>query len=216
MISRIQRIIPDSQPFVKQNVKFLMWNAAAQITGGIKYALSTHSMLSAVGLEHPVVSGSTAYISKDIIGQIGVLVISHTKMFKKCDINTAAYGLKMMYISNSCYFLENLTPVFPSWFILAAGVSSIGKSIGMIGIGSVNAKVLNEIVPSDEIGATYVKLSAQNSAFSSIGMGLGVCVAYLVPCHTTRLICIAPVITLCNIISYKRSLECVFRKEIIE
>lgn len=187
-------------------MQYVGWSFISNTLVSMESVLSTHSMLSVVGKASSELAISTNYIGKDIVGQIGGLWYMH-RMGKKADNDPKNFIKYSMIFQQTAIFAECATPLLPYWsFIGVAGCANIGKNIAATGVGAINAKIIQKLAQENNTGEIYAKVSVLNTLGSSIGMGLGLGLAALVPDHTTRL-CIMPIFTLLRFYSYKKSVQ---------
>ena len=70
------------------------------------------------------------------------------------------------------------------WFslllVLVAGFGGMGKSLSWITLGSLNAKIIQEIA-SDNVGEFYAKLAVVNTLGQSMGMVMGLVCIKIMP-----------------------------------
>jgi len=216
----MQRIFGDS--LWKNNSSYVRWNFISSVLGGWKYTLSTDSLLYIMNVNDPIMSGSVSFISKDVIGQLGVCFYAYRKDSSEGDRCTLTYGLNINILLQCCIFLENATPFLPSYMYLPiASTSNIIKNISMMGMGAVNTNVIREFINRSECenikGAElYSKITAQNSTASSIGMLLGIGTIMLIPSRSVRFFTVCPLLSLSHYLCYRESLRAVFEpKKII-
>ena len=188
--------------------RYLAFNSLSNFCGGINYALSTHSMLNSLSIDNEVMTLSTGFILKDVIGQLGTVTFAYSK--KSVDKSPRKFGNKMNILNQFCFFLENLTPFFPQFFLPIAGLSNLGKNMSMIGIGSVNVKCMNKLKNKDELGDSYSKITAQNSVSSSLGMATGVFITTILPSHEERLCFVFPIVSIIQLWSFNKAISFVY------
>jgi glutamate N-acetyltransferase/amino-acid N-acetyltransferase len=163
-------------------------------------------MLSVVGQASTELTLSVNYIGKDILGQIGGLYYIN-KMGQKADKDPQKFIKYSIGFQQAAVFMECATPMLPLYtFIPLAGLANVGKNIAATGIGAVNAKIINKLADSDNVGEIYAKISVINTLGSTIGMGLGLVLAAHIPDHTTRL-GLMPFLTMIRIYSYNKAIE---------
>lgn len=131
---------------------------------------------------------SINYIGKDVLGQIGSLLIIN-KVGKYIDRDPKKFLSICMLIQQTSVFIECSTPLFPlEYFICVAALSNVGKCIAFTGFGGVNVKAINKLaVDGDNTGEIYSKLTMINTVTTSIGMGCGLLLTTYIPDHYTRL-----------------------------
>jgi glutamate N-acetyltransferase/amino-acid N-acetyltransferase len=172
----------------------------------MEYVLGTHSMLGISGQTDSHLSLSMNYIGKDIVGQLGGLWYM-SRMGNKADKEPHRFINYSLFFQQSSVFMECATPLLPlSLFVPVAGIANIGKNISAIGVGAVNAKIIQKLAKDDNIGEMYAKISILNTLGSTIGMGLGLITTFYIPNHTDRLF-LVPLLSIMRVYSYKKSIE---------
>lgn len=172
----------------KQYLNYIYWSSFSNLIIGVETVLSTHSMLSSLGASQTVDNLSLNYILKDIIGQsVGLLFVK--KISKYSDTDSKNFLRNSLYAQQVAVLLECSTPLlYDELFIPIASTSNVIKGVSFIGIGSINAKIVNVLsIDKDNIGELYTKIATVNTITTSIGMTLGLFTSVIIPCHTTRL-----------------------------
>ena len=192
--------------------KYLFWNGANNFLGGIKYTLSTDSLLSVMNVESPFLTGRISYISKDLVGQMGCFEYAYRQNNTSNDKEPVKTGKRLNATVQGCVFLENVTPFLPSsMYIPVAGVSNIIKNVCMVGSGSINAKIIREIAKeNNDIAEIYTKISAHNSVSSSLGMMTGLLLIHFIPSRVVRFWVICPLISFLHYKTYCITLKHIF------
>jgi hypothetical protein len=131
---------------------------------------------------------SSNYIGKDILGQIGGVIIMN-KMGKYIDSDPRKFLNCSLLFQQTALTIECLTPLFPhSYFLFLGASGNILKNISFMGFSSLNGKIINKLsIDKDNIGELYSKLTIINTISTSIGMSLGLYLTILIPCHFSRL-----------------------------
>lgn len=190
----------------KKYTQYVGWSFVSNFMVSVESVLSTHSMLSVVGHASTDIIISANYIGKDIIGQIGGLWYIN-KIGNKVDKDPKKFAKYSLAFQQFSVFAECATPLLaPDAFVAIAGCANMGKNISATGLGAINAKIIPILAQDNNMGEMYAKLSMLNTLGSSIGMISGLCVAALVPDHSTRL-CIMPIFTALRLYSYNKSID---------
>ena len=100
------------------------------------------------------------------------------------------------------------TPLVPSsGFLVIAGTANILTNISFTGFGAINAKCIQALSPDGtDIGEIYSKLTAVNTAASSIGLAAGVVITTLVPDPSAR-VALLPVLGIARVYSLDRAVN---------
>jgi len=190
-------------------LNFLKWSSFSNLIISIESVLASHSMLSSFGVNDNS-NLSLNYISKDIVGQMGGLLIMN-KISKKIDDEPSKFLKYSMIFQQTATIAECMTPLFPSSsFIFIASSSNIVKSITFMNFGAINAKVINKLsLDKDNIAEIYTKMTIINTISTSIGMSIGLGITILFPCHYTRLLFL-PFLGMLRYYSFYRSIYGIF------
>lgn len=197
------------KPIGKVNNKynqFIKWSFISNIVSTIEDSLGTHSMLSSLGSVNNDIIVSYNYIGKNMIGQLGGLFFV-LKIGNKIDKEPKKYLIKSVILNQVSIYLDCLIPLFHSnVFLIVAGCSNIFKNIAWVGYGAVNTRIIQKLAEEDNISEIYTKISFVNTLASSVGMLIGLTIAYKIPCHHTRL-CILPFLTCIRIYTYNKAIQ---------
>jgi hypothetical protein len=187
--------------------KYVRWSFVSNVIVSIESVLSTHSMLSMSGKASNELVLSVNYIGKDIVGQIGGLWYMN-RMGKKADKNPKEFIQRSMFLQQSSIFVECATPLLPlQAFLPVAGIANMCKNISFTGFGAINAKIIQELSENNNnMGEIYAKISMINTLGSSIGMCIGLFIAYKIPDHSIRL-GLVPLLAGCRMYSFRKSIQ---------
>ena len=183
---------------------YMKWSFLTNICVSAESALVTHNMLQVVGLQSELIR-TVNYIGKDVIGQIGGLMYM-SKMAINADKKPDKFLMYSHVIQQSSFFLTFITPLFPSYFLVIAGVSNILTNVSFTGYGALNAKAIQELaIDGSGVGENYAKITGVNTLGSSIGLALGIGLTALIPSYTARLL-LLPFLASIRIYSFNRSM----------
>jgi len=184
--------------------QYVGWSFISNVLVSAESAMSTHSMLNAIGTCSETVRTAN-YIGKDIIGQFGGLLYM-AKMGKQADKKPVNFLFYTNILQQFAYFSLCTTPMTPEYFLPIAGVSNIFINVSFIGFGAINAKCIQTLAVDGNVGEIYSKISVINTLGSSIGLLLGIGLIAAVPDHTTRLL-IIPIIALGRVATFNRAVK---------
>jgi hypothetical protein len=167
--------------------KYVKYSFLTNVCVSAESALTTHNMLQAIG-SCPDTIRTANYIGKDVIGQLGALWYM-TKMSTKADKNPSKFLIMSHVLQQVSFFSVFLTPIFPSYFLVIAGVSNILANISFTGYGAMTAKAIQTLsIPDNNIGELYTKITVINTLGSSIGLIAGIGINTVIPSLTLRLL----------------------------
>jgi hypothetical protein len=184
--------------------QYVGWSFISNILVSAESAMSTHSMLNAIGTCSETVRTAN-YIGKDIIGQFGGLLYM-AKMGKQADKKPVNFLFYTNILQQFAYLSLCATPMTPEYFLPIAGASNIFINVSFIGFGAINAKCIQTLATDGNVGEIYSKISIVNTLGSSIGLLLGIGIVAAIPDHTTRLF-IVPIIALGRIATFNRAVR---------
>lgn len=152
--------------------RFYFLHASATALSSASYVMATHSMFSAT----ETLGGTAAvltysFISKDVIGQLGSLVVLRYSSLadtspKKCIVASA-------FLECMATFGELATPLVPQHFTLLAGTSNVLHNIAFSGFGAITSKIVAHMAPAHVLGQTFARVGATTTLASSVGMWIG-------------------------------------------
>lgn len=197
---RIYRVIS-----ISSRSEAVKWSAISSLSSSIASASSIHSMLSALNVIQTMGAVITHnYVGKDIIGQVGILIYSLRKG-RRADTAPDIHIKRGLTVQYAAYAIEGIAPFLislnPLLFLPVTGLSNIGKNLGWITLGAINAKVINK-VGDEHIGEMYSRMSAINTIASSVGLTIGLITVAAIPSHTVRSAVVVPI---CGIIHWYAS-----------
>lgn len=184
--------------------QYVGWSFISNVLVSAESAMSTHSMLNAIGTCSETVRTAN-YIGKDIIGQFGGLLYM-AKMSKQADKKPLNFLFYSNILQQFAYLSLCTTPMLPEYFLPIAGASNIFINISFISFGAINAKCIQTLAIDGNVGEIYSKISVINTLGSSIGLLLGIGIIAAVPDHTTRLF-IIPIIALGRVATFNRAVK---------
>ena len=184
--------------------QYVGWSFVSNVLVSMESAMSTHSMLNAIGTDVETIR-TVNYIGKDIIGQIGCLAYI-SKTGEKADKEPRQFLSYSNILQQVSYVSICATPMLPEYFLPVAGFSNILSNISFIGFGAINAKCIQKLANNENIGEIYAKVSIFNTIGSSVGLFIGLGIITAVPDHYTR-ICFIPFIACGRILAFNRAVK---------
>ncbi|KAK4535554.1 hypothetical protein CDCA_CDCA05G1579 [Cyanidium caldarium] len=158
---------------------YSLWRGAQNVVSAMTAVLSTHALLSAVGLSSTSVAAATSWVLKDGIGQLGKLLTA--RRGRQFDADPKRYRLASDLLYDAGLSLEIVTPLFPQYFLALAAVGNFTKSVAItVGMACRNS-VLSSFVLQGNLGDISAKNDAQNVVSNLTGMGLGIVTARSLP-----------------------------------
>ncbi len=198
-------LYPTNGTVNKNYTKFLLWSSISNTIISIQSTLSTHEMLSIIGKSDNDYSMSMNYMSKEIFGQLGGLLILNT-FSSNIDNNIKKYKNRALFLQHIALFIETITPLIPSYFIPMSSISNICKNICWPYFGSINAKAIQKLSDGTNLSEIYTKISVFNTLGSTIGMTIGLFIISNIQDYGMRL-CLYPILTSIRIYSFNKSLK---------
>lgn len=193
-----------SGKYNKKYKQYVCWSFLSNLLVSTQHVISVHNMLSAIDNNTESVR-TINYIGKDIIGQTGSLFYI-SKIGKKIDKEPVKFLRYINFTQQISYISTSVTFLFPDFFLILAGSSSLLNNVSFIGFGSINTKCINQISESDNLGEIYAKISIFNTLGSSIGLLSGVSITMFIPDRTTQL-CLLPIIGSLRIYTFNKAVK---------
>ncbi len=189
-----------------RNIPFRKWSEIGKFktySAINSFVVSTSSVLATDSVLHGFIEAPTMtetitvnYVSKDIIGQIGSLLISH-RLGKSVDKFPKRHAVISTGLIQSSFVFDHLSMTFTNPIVIL-GLSSVLKNASFIGFGSLNTTVMKKLVKeTDNIGNLYSQTASINTLFSSFGMLFGLALLNI-PFHYRLMI--SGLFGLCNLL----------------
>jgi len=188
----------------KKHNQFIGWSFVSNILVSAESVIATHSMLHSINTDSEM-TRTMNYVGKDIIGQIGGLFYL-ANIGKKIDQKPEKFLLYSNIIQQGSFLSITMTPFTPEYFLVIAGASNILSNISFTSYGAINAKCIQKLSLSDNVGEIYAKVSIVNTMGSSIGLLLGLFITMKVPDHSGRLM-ILPFLGIFRVYSFQRAIK---------
>lgn len=186
--------------------RFVAYSFASNVLLSTESVLSTHSMLSAIGIANTSAIITSNYVAKDIIGQLGGLFYMN-KVGRTADSEPRKFLMYSHTFQQSAIFVECITPLIMfTYFLPIAGIANMAKNISFTGFGAINAKCIQTLAKDNNIGEIYSKITVLNTIGSSVGMLFGLGLIVLIPDHTSRL-CLLPILGGLRIWLFQRAVQ---------
>lgn len=196
--------LPNTKKIHKNYISYIKWSFISNTISSTQYVLSTHSMFTAIGKDNDQFNILYNYILKDVCGQLGSLYYIN-KTCNLTDKNPRKHIKNTLYLQQLSVYTECVTPYVPiSMFLPLAGTANITKNITGIGIGAVNAKIIQKLSIDNNVGEVYSRISILNTISASIGMSFGLFLVNIIGDFT---ILILPFLSCLRIWSYNKSIE---------
>lgn len=202
LLCKLKNILTPEGVTDKRYFKYIGWSFVSTALVSMQTAMSTHSMLYAIGTEE---NRTENYIGKDVIGQLGGIAYM-SKMGTKADKEPKKFMLYSNIIQQSSILTMSLTPLVDvSYFLVMAGGANALSNISFAGYGAINAKCIQKM-SSDNMGEMYAKITMTNTIASTLGLSAGVVLCAYIPEHETRS-ALVPVLGLLRVYSYEKAIE---------
>jgi hypothetical protein len=154
-----------------KQARFILYSFGANVCSGFENTLGMSALFTAMNVDSTQGLVSS-YAGRDIVSNLSSL----------CFIYRLSTGIdgklkKSFKYSQACYqgalFIDLSAPWIPEQLLVAlTGVGGMGKTIAWITIGSLNAKMVQQLAP-DNMAELYSKVAIVNTLGNSLGMLLG-------------------------------------------
>ncbi|PVU87250.1 hypothetical protein BB560_006523 [Smittium megazygosporum] len=187
----ISAFLPDGFPnsVAREYPVYMKWAFIENVLGSAASVLSVQSLLYAVGLGSTAIplSATITWVLKDGIGQLGGVLYAS---FIGKDFDKDPKRLRFWSTASlqAAVWLEMLTPLFPSFFLLIASFANVLKNICYLTIGATKASINKSLSLNDNLGDVTAKYGSQATAAGLIGTAFGISMSSLVASNLTGLI----------------------------
>lgn len=130
-----------------------------------------------------IASSSTAplaaalnWIIKDGLGQLGGVVFASV-VNSKFDAEPKRWRFMAALSLDLACFIEVLSPLAPSYFLVIASIANVGKNISYLAASSSRAAIHKSFAIHENLGDVTAKTSSQTILASLIGTSIGISVA---------------------------------------
>eukprot|EP00475_Leptophrys_vorax_P037347 TRINITY_DN6422_c0_g4_i1.p1 TRINITY_DN6422_c0_g4~~TRINITY_DN6422_c0_g4_i1.p1 ORF type:complete len:463 (-),score=80.38 TRINITY_DN6422_c0_g4_i1:135-1463(-) len=208
----LQTFLPENHhSSVRPNyIPYVLWQAVSAVASSASGVLSTQSLLFAVGLGAGSIPLAAAlnWIIKDGLGQIGgVAFASWVNQNNKLDAEPKKYRVFAGVCMDLAGIMEILSPLAPSYFLLIASVSNIGKNIAWMTLSATKAGIHRNFILKENLGDVTAKSASQTTACSVIGTGIGVVLSTIIGTEVTNLLIAFSALSLIHLASNYFSLK---------
>eukprot|EP01104_Vermistella_antarctica_P016922 TRINITY_DN5885_c0_g1_i1.p1 TRINITY_DN5885_c0_g1~~TRINITY_DN5885_c0_g1_i1.p1 ORF type:complete len:565 (+),score=57.59 TRINITY_DN5885_c0_g1_i1:152-1846(+) len=147
------------------------------------YVLSTHSLLSAIGIgtgSALPLAAAISWVLKDGLGCIGQMIVAN-RFASRFDDDTKRTKWFAALLNNFGVAMEISTPMFPGYFVVVASLANTAKAIaGLIG-GATKATINQNMALATNLGDVTAKAHSQAVASYLGGMSVGIGAS--IACH---------------------------------
>ncbi|KAF8937455.1 vitamin B6 photo-protection and homoeostasis-domain-containing protein [Dissophora ornata] len=177
--------------------KFAKWQFIHNVAGSVTSVISTQSLLFAMGLGAGSIPMAAAlnWIIKDGLGQLGGVVYA-SFVSDKFDSEPKRFRFQATVAMQGANVLELLTPLWPSYFLVIASISNIGKNMAWLASSATRAQMNKTFALRDNLGDITGKSGSQTTAAGLVGTGLGVVIAALMS-HVSQDPTVLPLVPMC-------------------
>eukprot|EP01133_Synstelium_polycarpum_P001211 gene1211-1400_t len=155
--------------------------------GSITYVLSTHALLTSVGVGVGTslpFAAAISWVLKDGLGA-SALVLFASKYSTFLDFDLKRFKFRGDILHNFGVFLEMCTPFVPGYFLPLASVSNLSKGIAGLIYGATRASLNKSFALKENLGDITAKYQSQGMAAYLTGMALGTGIGLLMSPMTT-------------------------------
>ncbi|EFA85450.1 DUF647 family protein [Heterostelium album PN500] len=139
------------------------WIFVQNTLGSVTYMLSTHALLTSVGVGLSAslpFSAAISWVLKDGLGA-SALVLFASKYSTSLDFDLKRFKFRGDFLHNFGVFLETCTPFLPGYFLLMASISNLAKGIAGLIYGSTRASLHKSFALKENIGDITAKYQSQ-------------------------------------------------------
>jgi hypothetical protein len=191
-------------------IPYVSWQAVSSVANSASGVLSTQSLLFAVGLGAGSIPLAAAlnWIIKDGLGQIGgVAFASWVNQNNKLDAEPKKYRVFAGICMDIAGIMEILSPLAPSYFLLIASVSNIGKNIAWMTMSATKAGIHRNFILKENLGDVTAKSASQTTACSVVGTGIGILLSTTIGTEVSHLLAAFTALSVVHMVSNYISLK---------
>ena len=161
---------------------FMVWRIVQRFVNAILHVFGTQSLLLALGGSKKTSLTQAAalnWILKDTLGKLTRLIYGGLASNKlDADAKRWRFRGSLMYAFGN--FLEIITYIFPSWFLLLGTVANSFKQISMLTSSATRNTILSNFSVRGNIGDITAKGEAQIAVVDLLGIGCGIKLSKLI------------------------------------
>ncbi|EGG21132.1 DUF647 family protein [Cavenderia fasciculata] len=195
--------------------QYMKWMFLQNTLGSTTYVLSTHALLTSVGVGLSTslpFAAAISWVLKDGLGA-SALVLFASKYSTSLDYNLKSFKFRGDILHNVGVMLEMLTPFVPGYFLPLASVSNLSKGLAGLIYGATRASLNRSFSLQENLGDITAKYQSQSMASYLTGMGLGTTIGLLMsPMTTTANLCAVFIISLLHMSCSVKSLKSICLK----
>ncbi|KYR00164.1 DUF647 family protein [Tieghemostelium lacteum] len=161
----------------KDYLPYQKWMFAQNVLGSATYVLSTHALLSSVGVSSSIsttlpFAAAIAWVLKDGLGATA-LVLFASRYSSLFDFDLKKYKFRGDILHNLGVLLEMCTPFLPGYFLVSASISNLSKGLAGLIYGSTRASLNRSFSKKENLGDITAKYQSQSMAAYLTGMAIG-------------------------------------------
>ena len=160
---------------------YARWSAAAAAFSSMSGVLSTHALLTAVGVGAAGAAPLAAalnWVIKDGLGQLGG-VVSTALISTRFDAEPKRWRLLSAVALDAATLLELCTPFAPAFFLPLAAAANVGKNMAWLSASASRAGLHQALAMSGNLADVTRAAGSQTIAACSFGTLLGAAIAPL-------------------------------------
>lgn len=152
--------------------------------GGV---LSMQALLSAIGVGSGSIplAATLNWIIKDGLGQLGGVIFASI-VSNRFDADPKRWRMLAAISMDVSSFIELLTPLAPSYFLLIASVANVGKNISFLAASASRAAIHKTFATHENLADVTAKSGSQSILSSMLGTSLGVSLAAMLGTNHTH------------------------------
>lgn len=164
---------------------FIVGQIASNTLSTAAGVLSMQSLLYAMGLGMGFGLGTAPlaatlnWVIKDGLGQLGGVIFA-SFVSNRFDSDPKRWRLTATVAMDSASFIELLTPLAPSYFLLIASVANVAKNISFLAASASRAAIHKSFALQENLADVTAKTGSQSIVSSLVGTSLGVSLSTLV------------------------------------
>ncbi|GAB4840119.1 Protein root UVB sensitive 3, variant 4 [Ancistrocladus abbreviatus] len=181
-------------------VPFQIWDSLQGLSTYIRMMLSTHALLSAIGVganSATVIGATFQWFLRDLTGMLGGILFTFYQIFStmiyqkehtltsgsNLDCNAKMWRLVADLMNDLGMLMDLLSPLFPSAFLFIVCLGSLSRSFTGVASGATRAALTQHFAVQDNAADISAKEGSQETVATMIGMALGMLLARILVGH---------------------------------
>ncbi|KAG9439095.1 hypothetical protein H6P81_019260 [Aristolochia fimbriata] len=162
-------------------VPFQVWDSLQGLSTYIRSMLSTHALLSAIGVGEKsatVIGATFQWFLRDFTGMLGGILFTFYQG-SSLDSNAKMWRLVADFMNDLGMVMDLVSPLYPSAFVFILCLGSLSRSFTGVASGATRAALTQHFALANNAADISAKEGSQETLATMVGMLLGMLLAHL-------------------------------------